>query len=87
MTGAVDIKTLRDCLLWTQEQMAQFLGLDRSSVSRIVGKGRESGPVAALLDGLSAALADGRVSNGVDPMAARAVVLSLPPNFQRGDAS
>jgi transcriptional regulator with XRE-family HTH domain len=83
-----EISRFRDQLGWSQKQMAGFIGLSQSAISEMeLGRRPESGPVAALLDGLSAALADGRVAVGVDPMAARAVVLSLPPDFQRGEPS
>lgn len=46
-------KTIRESLGWSQDTMADYLGIDRSSVSRIeAGKQPVTGPVRRLLDGL-----------------------------------
>ena len=46
----IDVKALRNSRGWTQDQMAAYLGLDRSSVSRIENGSEISGPVRRLLD-------------------------------------
>lgn len=50
----IDVKALRTSRGWTQDQMATYLGLDRSSVSRIENGAEISGPVRRLLDLLAA---------------------------------
>jgi transcriptional regulator with XRE-family HTH domain len=52
MNEAVDVKTLREGLGWTQEQLAEYLGLDRSSVSRIENGQKPAGPTRRLLEQL-----------------------------------
>ncbi len=57
MHQPTDIKALRARLNWTQEQLAEYLGLDRSSVSRMENDERPtrpSGPARKLLDRLLA---------------------------------
>ena len=49
MNVSLDVRALRRRHGWTQEQMADYLGLDRSSVSRIENGGEISGPVSRLL--------------------------------------
>jgi transcriptional regulator with XRE-family HTH domain len=49
MSEAIDIRSLRDRLGWTQERLAQELGLDRSSVSRMETGQSPKGPTAKLL--------------------------------------
>ncbi|NTI92256.1 helix-turn-helix transcriptional regulator [Agrobacterium rhizogenes] len=51
-------------MAWTQDQLAEYLGVDRSSVSRMENGGPVSGPVARLLAGLEANI--GRVAKTVD---------------------
>lgn len=53
MEPAVDIIALRKRLDWTQEQLADELGLDRSTVSRMERGKPVSGPVLKLLHALS----------------------------------
>ncbi|WP_172831053.1 helix-turn-helix domain-containing protein [Rhizobium leucaenae] len=45
----LDIRSLRDKLDWTQDQLAEYLGVDRSTVSRIENGRRIAGPVYRLL--------------------------------------
>lgn len=55
MDDAIDILTLRKRLGWSQDRLAQHLGVDRSSVSRMEREKQPlSGPVAKLLDHLAA---------------------------------
>jgi transcriptional regulator with XRE-family HTH domain len=52
------IERLRSLKGWTQPEMAAFLGLHQSQVSRMeTGKQDESGPVSRLLDQLETELA------------------------------
>lgn len=53
-TSDIDVKALRAAKGWTQDQMAEYLGLDRSSVSRIENGSEISGPVRRLLELLQA---------------------------------
>lgn len=52
-----DIKAIRAKLGWTQQRMAQELGVDRASVSRMESGQRISGPVSRLLISLDPAAA------------------------------
>jgi transcriptional regulator with XRE-family HTH domain len=61
MSKNIDIKALRDRLGWTQEQMAEYLGLDRSSVSRMEGGQTPKGPTEKLLAALASKQSGGRV--------------------------
>ena len=45
----IDIGELREQLGWTQEKLAEFLGVDRSTVSRMENGKSISGPVIRLL--------------------------------------
>lgn len=54
MTHPTDMRELRSRLNWTQADMAKYLGIDRSSVSRIESGGGLSGPVRKLLGELAA---------------------------------
>jgi len=49
MDKPIDIRALRLRLNWTQDQLAEFLGLDRSSVSRMENGQPPKGPTAKLL--------------------------------------
>lgn len=49
MDDAIDIKALRERLGWTQEQLAERLMLDRSSISRMEGGQPPKGPTLILL--------------------------------------
>lgn len=50
----IDIVALRKRLEWTQEQLAEYLGVDRSNVSRMeAGQSSVRGPVRRLLAQLS----------------------------------
>lgn len=49
MDEQIDVKALREGLRLTQEQLADFLGLDRSSVSRMESGQRPRGPTLVLL--------------------------------------
>lgn len=56
MQHQIDIRGLRARLNWTQEQLAEYLGLDRSSVSRMEREEeptRPSGPAKKLLEQLA----------------------------------
>ena len=53
MDETFDVKALRERLGWTQERMAQHLGLDRSSVSRMEGGQAPKGPTLILLSQLA----------------------------------
>ena len=57
MDADLDIKTIREGLKWTQEQMADHLGLDRSSVSRMENGQPPKGSTKRLLQGLREQLA------------------------------
>lgn len=52
MTQQIDIRALRAQLGWTQDQMAEYLGLDRSSVSRMESGQPPKGPTLRLLQSL-----------------------------------
>lgn len=52
MQEGIDIKVLRETRGWTQGQLADRLGIDRSSVSRMENGGRVRGPVRKLLEKL-----------------------------------
>ena len=52
METDLNIKLLRERLGWNQQQMAEYLGLDRSSVSRIERGQNPKGPVRKLLQNL-----------------------------------
>lgn len=52
MTQQIDIRALRARLGWTQDQMAEYLGLDRSSVSRMESGQPIKGPTLRLLQAL-----------------------------------
>jgi transcriptional regulator with XRE-family HTH domain len=49
MDTPIDIRALRDRLQWTQDDLAKFLGLDRSSISRMENGQKPKGPVVKLL--------------------------------------
>lgn len=49
MSEKIDLRSLRHDLKWTQEQMAEYLGLDRSSVSRVENGQAIKGPTERLL--------------------------------------
>jgi transcriptional regulator with XRE-family HTH domain len=55
MIQSFDVKALRERIGWTQEQMARYLGVDRSSVSRMENGQALSGPVLRLIVILAAA--------------------------------
>lgn len=44
-----DVKSLRRARGWSQEEMADYLGLNRSSVSRLEAGRTQTGPVRKLL--------------------------------------
>lgn len=54
MDDRIDVKALRAARNWTQDQMAEFLGLDRSTVSRLENGQTPSGPARRLLEQLAA---------------------------------
>lgn len=50
---ATDIKTLRESRGWSQQKLAEELGVDQATVSRIErGTAQPSGPVSRLLERL-----------------------------------
>jgi DNA-binding transcriptional regulator YiaG len=55
MNQSPDIKALRERIGWTQEQVARYLGVDRSMISRMENGQPMSGPVARLISMLAAA--------------------------------
>lgn len=59
MTNGQDILALRSSLNWKQERLARYLGLDRSSVSRMENGQTLRGPVIRLLDTLKQAAEKG----------------------------
>ena len=52
MSEKPDIKALREARGWSQDQMAEYLGLDRSSVSRMENGQEPKGPTVKLLEQL-----------------------------------
>ena len=52
MANSFDVKALRERISWTQDRMARYLGIDRSSVSRLESKGAARGPALKLLHAL-----------------------------------
>lgn len=50
----IDIRSLRYRLGWSQKQLADYLGLDRSSVSRMENDQEPKGPTKRLLQALAA---------------------------------
>lgn len=48
----MDIRSLREKLGWTQDRLADYLGVDRSSVSRMENGRPARGPVVKLLETL-----------------------------------
>lgn len=58
MARQIDPKTLREDRKWTQSQMADYLGCDQSTVSRIEKGAPLSGPVERLLTRLAEAPAE-----------------------------
>lgn len=58
MTGE-EIRQLREALQWSQRQLADFLGIEQATVSRLeAGLWLASGPVQKLLEGLRAQAAE-----------------------------
>jgi len=53
----MDVKAIREKRGWTQAQLGEYLGLDRSSVSRMESGGPISRPVAKLLEKLQSEIA------------------------------
>lgn len=49
MERMLDIKALRERLGWNQQQLAEYLGLDRSAVSRMENGQEPKGPTLRLL--------------------------------------
>ncbi|WP_283196581.1 DNA-binding transcriptional regulator [Rhizobium sp. BT04] len=49
MEDTLDIRSLRKRLNWTQDRLAEYLGVDRSSISRMENGQPVSGPVERLL--------------------------------------
>lgn len=52
MTSSIDVKALRQRIGWTQDRLASYLGLDRSSISRMESGQKPKGPVLRLLSAL-----------------------------------
>lgn len=53
----IDIRSLRERLDWTQVQLAEYLGIDRSTVSRMENGQPPARPIAKLLLVLSETVA------------------------------
>lgn len=49
MGEKIDIKSLREGLKWSQAQLAEYLGLDRSAISRMENGQEPKGPTERLL--------------------------------------
>lgn len=62
MDASIDVKALRERKGWKQEQLAEFLGVDRSSVSRMENGQAPSGPVRKLLENLASAPSEERAA-------------------------
>lgn len=63
MSDAIDILALRESLGWTQDRMADYLGVNRSNVSRMeTGQTGMRGSVLRLLKALQAAKENGTVA-------------------------
>lgn len=56
-----DMRALREALHWSQDDMARYLGLDRSSVSRMENGQGIKGPTKRLLDVLLKRVSSKRV--------------------------
>lgn len=67
-----DCKALRSDLGWTQQDMADYLGIDRCNVSRIETRGGASGSSLVLLRMLRAASIAGMEAVGALFLQARA---------------
>jgi transcriptional regulator with XRE-family HTH domain len=59
MNDVIDVKSLRESLGWTQERLAEELGLDRSTVSRLEAGQEPHGSTGILLRRLRDAVAAG----------------------------
>lgn len=59
METDLDIRKLRESIKWTQDRLARFLGVDRSSVSHMENGRPVRGPVKRLLETLAAAASRG----------------------------
>jgi transcriptional regulator with XRE-family HTH domain len=66
----IDIRTLRHRRGWTQQAMAHYLGVDRSTVSRLEAGQAPSGPTEKLLAALETAVSPPPRASGT-PTAAR----------------
>lgn len=64
MSDICDVKALRLRINWKQERMAEFLGVDRSTVSHLENGRKPSGAILRLLS----MLADAADSNGVEEL-------------------
>ncbi|TPJ98642.1 MULTISPECIES: helix-turn-helix transcriptional regulator [unclassified Mesorhizobium] len=62
---AVDVVALRGELGWTQQQLAEFCGVDRSTVSTWETRPPTKGPALILLRQLQASLSDAARPGGV----------------------
>ena len=49
----IDVRSVRTSLGWSQGRLAEYLGCDQSTVSRLENGGRISGPIRQLLSRLS----------------------------------
>ena len=48
----LDVKSIRSKLGWTQQDLADYLGVDRSTISRMEVRRKFRGPTARILHGL-----------------------------------
>lgn len=53
MSTTIDVKALRKRLGWRQRQLAEYLGVERSYISKIENGHPPNGPVSRLLDRLT----------------------------------
>lgn len=52
--SVIDVKSIRTSLEWSQSRLAEYLGCDQATISRIENGGRITGPIRRLLEGLKA---------------------------------
>lgn len=62
---AIDVKSLRDALGWTQQQLADYCGSDRSTVSKWENEPPAKGPALVLLRQLRSSINDAAPLGGV----------------------
>ena len=50
----IDVKAIRTSRGWSQARLAEYLGCDQATISRIENGGKINGPIQRLLEGLKA---------------------------------